>query len=125
MCTIIIPHFCFLDHEGDLLNMALVHYTFENEEHAIMPRPHGNSKSQSAYVRTLPSTLQKIRKVSQHVPPKQAVSEVSRSVGDYLVFQVLLSSQETDSNQLIVEGLCSLLLRQEAFLRVLIPCFQS
>ena len=61
--------------------MALVHYTFENEEHAIMPRPHGNSKSQSAYVRTLPSILQKLREVSQHVPPKQAVSEVSRSVG--------------------------------------------
>ena len=105
--------------------MALVHYTFENEEHAIMPRPHGNSKSQSAYVRTLPSILQKLREVSQHVPPKQAVSDVSRSVGDYLAFQVLLSSQETDSNQLIVEGLCSLLLRQVAFLRVLIPCFQS
>ena len=45
-----IQHLCFLDHEGDLLNLALVHYTFENEEHAIMPRPHGNSKSQSAYV---------------------------------------------------------------------------
>ena len=74
-------NFCFLDHEGDLLNLAMVHYTFENEEHAIMPCPHGNSKSQSAYVRTLPSTLQKLHEVSQHVPPKQAVSEVSRSVG--------------------------------------------
>ena len=74
-------HICSLDQEGDLLNLALVHYTFENEEHIIMPRPHGNSKSQSAYVRTLPSTLQKLREVSQHVPPKHAVSEVSRSVG--------------------------------------------
>ena len=73
-------HFCSLDHEGDL-NLALVHYTFENEEHAIMPHPHGNSKSQSPYVRTLPSTLQKLHEVSQHVPPKQAVGKVSRSVG--------------------------------------------
>ena len=73
--------FCFSDNEGDLLSLALVHYTFENEEHIIMPRPHGNSKSQSAYVRTLPSTLQKLRDVSQHVAPKHAVSEVSRSVG--------------------------------------------
>ena len=64
--------------ESNLLSLALVHYTFENEEHIIMPRPHGNSKSQSAYVRTLPSTL---RDVSQHVAPKHAVSEVSRSVG--------------------------------------------
>ena len=118
-------HICSLDQEGDLLNLALVHYTFENEEHIIMPRPHGNSKSPSAYVRTLPSTLQKLREVSQHVPPKHAVSEVSRSVGDYLVFQVLLSSLETDSNLLIVEGLCSPLVRQVAFLRVLIRCFQS
>lgn len=73
--------FCFSDHEGDLLTLALVHYTFENEQHIIIPRPYGNSKSQSAYVRILPSTLQKLREVSQHVPPKHAVSEVSRSVG--------------------------------------------
>ena len=58
-----------------------MHYTFENEEHAIMPRPHGNSKTKSSYVRTLPSTLQKLREVSKYVPPKHAVSEVSRSVG--------------------------------------------
>ena len=64
-----------IDHDGDLLTLALVHYTFESEEHAIMPRPHGNSKSQSAYIRTLPSTLQKLRevKVIMCLPNKQSV----------------------------------------------------
>ena len=38
----------FVDHEADLLNLSLVHYTFDNEEHAILSHPHGNSKSQSA-----------------------------------------------------------------------------
>ena len=69
------------DHEGDLLNLAMVHYSFDNEEHRILPHPHGNSKSQSAYVRTMPSTMCKLREVSRYLPPKHAIGEVSKSVG--------------------------------------------
>lgn len=59
----------------------MLHYSFEGEEHAVLPRPHGNAKSQSAYVRTMPSTICKLREASQHLPPKCAVGEVTRSVG--------------------------------------------
>ena len=71
----------FVDHEADLLNLSLVHYTFDTEEHAILSRPHGNSKSQSAYIRTMPSTMTKLREACQHLPPKHAVCEVTKSVG--------------------------------------------
>jgi len=67
--------------------MALLHYTFENEEHAIVSRPHGNSKSQLLMYNTA-KHIAEPREVSQHVPPKQAVSEVSRSVrGTILCFK--------------------------------------
>lgn len=71
----------YTDCDGDLLNLALVHYTFDNEEHKILSRPHGNSKSHNPYIRTKPSTLHKLREVSQYLPPKHAVGEVSKSVG--------------------------------------------
>ena len=43
--------------------------------------PHGNAKNRSTYLRTLPSTLQKLRKVSQNLTPKFAVCEVSSASG--------------------------------------------
>jgi len=54
----------------------MVHYSFENEEHSVLPHPHGNSKSQSGYVGTMPSTRCKLCEVSHHLPPKHAVGEV-------------------------------------------------
>ena len=71
----------FADCDGDTLNRALVQYTFDEEEHAITLGPHGNAKKGSTYLRTLPSTLQKLRKVSQNLTPKFAVCEVSSAAG--------------------------------------------
>ena len=45
---------------------------------------HGNSKKTSTYLRTKPSTLQKLHKVSQNLTPKFAVCEVSSSAGDIM-----------------------------------------
>ena len=59
----------------------MVHYSLENEEHSVLPCPHGNSKSQSTYVRTMPSTMCKLRDVSHYLPPKHAVGEVTRGMG--------------------------------------------
>jgi len=36
------------DHEKDLLNLALVQYTFDGAEYGILPRPHGNAKGTGA-----------------------------------------------------------------------------
>ena len=37
-----------LDHERDLLNLALVQYTFDGAEYQVLPRPHGNAKCSEA-----------------------------------------------------------------------------
>ena len=71
----------FADCDGDTLNRALVQYTFDEEEHVITLGPHGNAKKRSTYLRTLPSTLQKLCKVSQNLTPKFAVCEVSSAAG--------------------------------------------
>ena len=61
------------DCDGDTLNCVLVQYTFDEEEHAILLGPHGNLKKTSTYLRTKPSTLQKLQKVSRNLTPKFAV----------------------------------------------------
>ena len=72
------------DCDGDTFNCALVQYTFDEEEYAILLGPHGNSKKTSAYLRTMPSTLQKLHKVSRNLTPKFAACEVSSSAGDII-----------------------------------------
>jgi hypothetical protein len=59
----------------------LVQYTFEEEEHAVLVRPHGNSKHKESFLRTMPSALQKLKKVAQNLTPKFAICEVSSSSG--------------------------------------------
>ena len=75
--------------------MSLVHYSFDNEEHVILPRPHGNSKSRSSYVRTMPSTICKLREASEHLPPKYAVADVTSSVGASSVSQLPRNRQQS------------------------------
>lgn len=74
----------FADCDGDTLNRALVQHTFDDVEHAISLGPHGNSKKGSKYLRTMPSTLQKLCKVSQNLTPNFAVCEVSSATGDVI-----------------------------------------
>ena len=60
-------------------------YTFDGTEHQILPRPHGNAKSSGAtkgYVRTMPSTMTKLRETTQYLPPKIAVRKLCQDVGD-------------------------------------------
>ena len=73
-------HFCFTDDSGELLHLALVQYVFDDEEHSILPRPHGNAKNGASYVRTMPSTLQKLRKVAVNLTPKFAICEASGDI---------------------------------------------
>ena len=69
------------DNEGDMLNLSMVHYSFENEEHRVLPCPHGISKTRSSYVQKMPSTICKLHEASEHLPPKYAVGKVTKSVG--------------------------------------------
>ena len=49
-------------------------------EHSVVPRPHGNSKKSDSYIRTMPSTLHKLKKVAVNLTPKFAICEVSGDV---------------------------------------------
>ena len=73
--------YLFADGDEDRLDLALLHYCFDNEEHTVMTRPHGNSKSNTGFVRTMPSTLSKVRELSEDLRPKHVVSKLSQSVG--------------------------------------------
>ena len=57
---VIIATYSIIDHNQDLLHLALVQYVFDGNEHSVIPQPHGNSKKSDSYVRTMPSTLQKV-----------------------------------------------------------------
>ena len=60
--------------------MALVQYVFDGKEHPVVPRPHGNSKKSQSYVRTLPSTLRKLKKVAVNLTPKFAIADVGEDL---------------------------------------------
>ena len=70
------------DPSGDQLNRAFVQYSFSGKPHPVLRKPHGNSKSAIPFVRTTPSTLEKLkecRKTNQ--PPKLVVSSVTKEKG--------------------------------------------
>ena len=81
-CVIIVVavYVTILDHDESLLNLALIQYVFDGEEHSVVPRPHGNSKKGLSYVRTMPSTLQKLKKVAVNLTPKFAICDVGTDV---------------------------------------------
>ena len=78
--TSIKVYFICLDHDEALLNLALVQYVFDGKEHPVVPRPHGNSKKSLSYVRTMPSTLHKLKKVSVNLTPKFAIADVGEDL---------------------------------------------
>ena len=61
------------DRDGDTLHLALVQYCFDDEEHSVTPRPHTNSKQSESFIRTMPSTLQKLKEISTNLTAKFAV----------------------------------------------------
>ena len=69
------------DCDGDTLTHSLVQYTFDDDEHPVSLRPHGNSKKKESFIRTMPSTLQKLKNVAQDLTPKFAICEASSSSG--------------------------------------------
>ena len=62
------------------MNLALVQYCFDGDEHAVIPRPHANSSRPESYIRTMPSTLKKLKSVAADLTPKFAVCDTQ--IGD-------------------------------------------
>ena len=74
-------HICYiLDATNRTVRYAVVQYLFEDgiEVPVILP-PHGNSKNTTAYRRTQPSTLKKLKE--EHGKPKAVISNVYKEAG--------------------------------------------
>ena len=88
MCTSsLVPLCCifYADSSGDQLNLVFVQYVFSGKPHDILQKPHGNCKyDNKPFVRTTPSTLQKLKECSKHLPPRQVVSKVTAEGGGVL-----------------------------------------
>ena len=63
-----------LDYRHKLVDKALIQYLFDGPEHAVLVKPHGNSKTM----------LELYLGVSQNLTPKFAICEVSKSLGDVI-----------------------------------------
>lgn len=76
-----IAQYLSTDYDENLLNRGIVQYFFMGEEHAVLTRPHGNSKKSYPYIRTMPSTLEKLTDIASELTPKPAVHVVSSQAG--------------------------------------------
>ena len=61
-------------------NIALVQYVFVHNEHEVKIAPHGNSVKNEGYVRTMPSVLTSLKKLSGENTAKRALSFASSDV---------------------------------------------
>lgn len=74
--------YIYIDPSGDQLNLVFVQYVFSGKPHCIIQKPHGNSKHDNKpFIRTTPSTLQKLKDCRKSLPPRQAVSKVTADAG--------------------------------------------
>ena len=73
-----------LDGDDDLLHLALVQYVFKEAEHEVIAAPHGSSKHDDKYMRTMPSVMAKLKKVAGKSTPKNAVETISKKAGGVL-----------------------------------------
>ena len=68
------------DCKGNL--QPFVQYRFDRKEHAVDIKPHGNSKKQSSFRRTKPSTLKLVKKsVEENKRPLRVLREVENIQG--------------------------------------------
>ena len=83
------------------MNLALVQYCFDGDEHIIIPRPHANSTRPESYGRTMPSTLKKLKSVAADFTLSSLFALHKLKI--YELHQVLVHSLVTGSKWLISE----------------------
>ena len=69
-------HLSLLDGDDHLLHLALVQYVFKEVEQEVIAAPHGSSKHDDKYTRTMSSIMAKLKKVAGKSTPKNAVKIV-------------------------------------------------
>ena len=63
------------------MNRALVQYVFNGPPHPIIQKPHGNSKEAKPFIRTSPSTLQKLKECSKTSTVKRTIYAITKEKG--------------------------------------------
>lgn len=67
-----------------MLNLAIVKYYFTEGEHEVKVAPHGNSRSEGGYKRTMPSVMTKLKVTASENKPKKAVNSTHVRQGGIL-----------------------------------------
>ena len=75
------PHVICTDGDLDTLSLCLLQYVFTTGEHEVKPAPHLNAKHSESYVRTMPSTLSKLKATASGSTAKKALAFVSETEG--------------------------------------------
>ena len=66
-------YFLYSDLSGKIHDIVFVQYVFDDQEHEIKIKPHGNAKNQSAeYYRTSHTTMERLKELAKSDPPKTA-----------------------------------------------------
>ena len=73
--------FFIADADMDTLSLSLVQYVFSKGDHEVKPAPHGLAKHGEGYVRTMPSTLSKLKATASGSTAKKALAFVSEAEG--------------------------------------------
>lgn len=75
----------FIDHTGKQHPLVLITYKFDGvPEHKVFVKPHGNSKSNRPYCRTMESTKNRLEDELKSLKPKEAIHKVSQAKGGLL-----------------------------------------
>ena len=61
--------------------MAFIQYSFNNLEHPIEIKSHGNAKGKTPFNRCKPSTIKRLKTSAEHNPPVKALREVENTMG--------------------------------------------
>ena len=70
------------DKEQEIVSPAALQYYFENEEHKVIPKPHGNAKSGKTYHRTFESVKNTIKEeIKTNSKPKDIVHKILSQKG--------------------------------------------
>ena len=75
----------FTDHQGQCKRLAFVQYGFDQNEHAIAIKPHGNSKTIQPYSRSKPSTIKLLQSCAKSKSPVEALDEVQKVRGGIML----------------------------------------
>ena len=67
-----------------MLNLAFLQYYFSQGEHTLKYAPHGNAHSGEPYIRTMPSTLCKVKEKAKETTAKRALKYLSNEAGGIL-----------------------------------------